>query len=86
MDRQKLLFSQGKSKTLNSRHLSGHAIDVFAYPTPTGSWELKYYKEIAVAFKQASAELNIAIEWGGDWQSICDGPHFQLPWKQYPLN
>jgi len=34
--------------------------------------------------KAAAQELEIAIEWGGDWQSFPDGPHFQLPWKDYP--
>ncbi|EFA4469781.1 M15 family metallopeptidase, partial [Escherichia coli] len=24
------------------------------------------------------AELGTAIEWGGDWTSLKDGPHFQL--------
>ncbi|EIV7834922.1 M15 family metallopeptidase, partial [Escherichia coli] len=23
-------------------------------------------------------ELGTAIEWGGDWTSLKDGPHFQL--------
>ncbi|WP_282657354.1 M15 family metallopeptidase, partial [Escherichia coli] len=24
------------------------------------------------------AELGTAIEWGGDWKTLKDGPHFQL--------
>ncbi|WP_213131953.1 M15 family metallopeptidase [Citrobacter sp. FP75] len=84
IERQKQLFIEGKSKTLNSRHLSGHAIDVLAYPTTSGSWEFKYYQEISIAFKKASSMLDIPIEWGGDWKPFCDGPHFQLPWQQYP--
>ena len=24
------------------------------------------------------------IEWGGDWRRFADGPHWQLPWGQYP--
>lgn len=85
IERQKQLVKEGKSQTLNSRHLSGHAIDVFAYPTSSGSWEFKYYQDIATAFKMASATLDIPVEWGGDWKPFCDGPHFQLPWKKYPL-
>ncbi|EOL9787081.1 M15 family metallopeptidase, partial [Escherichia coli] len=23
-------------------------------------------------------ELGTAIEWGGDWRTLKDGPHFQL--------
>ncbi|BBJ66313.1 M15 family metallopeptidase [Enterobacter sp. 18A13] len=83
-ERQKQLVAEGKSQTLKSRHITGHAVDVFAYPTPSGSWDMKYYRQIADAFKAASAELNIPIEWGGDWNTLKDGPHFQLPHKGYP--
>ncbi|MEB8638641.1 M15 family metallopeptidase [Cronobacter muytjensii] len=83
-ERQKQLVAEGKSQTQNSRHLTGHAIDVFAYPTPAGSWDWKYYEQIAGAFKAAAVELNIPIEWGGDWTTLKDGPHFQLPHAQYP--
>ncbi|WP_048795115.1 MULTISPECIES: M15 family metallopeptidase [Serratia] len=83
-ERQRQLVAAGKSQTQNSRHLTGHAVDVFAYPTPAGSWEWKYYSQISAAFKQAAAELNIPIEWGGDWKTLKDGPHFQLPHRDYP--
>ncbi|WYX09280.1 M15 family metallopeptidase [Achromobacter xylosoxidans] len=26
-----------------------------------------------------AAELGTPVEWGGDWRSLKDGPHFQLP-------
>lgn len=29
-------------------------------------------------------ELNIPVEWGGDWKTLKDGPHFQLPHGAYP--
>ncbi|CNH94155.1 peptidase M15B and M15C DD-carboxypeptidase VanY/endolysin [Yersinia pekkanenii] len=66
VERQKELVASGKSQTMNSRHLTGHAIDVFAYPTSAGSWEWKYYEQIASAFKQASKDIGVPIEWGGD--------------------
>jgi peptidoglycan L-alanyl-D-glutamate endopeptidase CwlK len=81
-ERQKQVVAQGNSQTMNSRHLSGHAVDVYAYPTPAGKWE--YYQEIAAAFKQAGRELKIPVEWGGDWATLKDGPHFQSPVKAYP--
>lgn len=84
LEHQKRLFAAGKSQTLNSRHLTGHAVDVFAYPTPAGSWDWKYYKLISDAFKLAGRELNIPVEWGGDWKTLKDGPHFQLPYADYP--
>lgn len=41
--------------------------------------ELPLYYKIADAMKQAADELRIPIEWGGDWRTFKDGPHFQLP-------
>lgn len=84
VERQRQLVATGKSQTMNSRHITGHAVDVFAYPTSAGSWEWKYYEQIATAFKQAAKELDIPVEWGGDWKTLKDGPHFQLPHAKYP--
>lgn len=83
-ERQKQLLAAGKSQTMNSRHITGHAVDVVAYLGSKVSWEWKYYEQIAVVFKKAAEELNIPIEWGGDWKTLKDGPHFQLPHRDYP--
>ena len=77
VDRQRELVADGKSQTMNSRHLTGDAIDVVAYVGGKESWEMKHYQAIAQAFKKAAAELGINIEWGGDWKTFKDGPHFQ---------
>lgn len=88
--RQAQLLKEKKTTTMNSRHLTGHAVDLAAWVIPEGSdkgtvsWDWKYYEQIADAMKQAASELKIPIEWGGDWKSFIDGPHFQLPFKQYP--
>ena len=37
------------------------------------------------AVKTAAEEEGVPIEWGGDWRTFKDGPHFQLPWADYPL-
>jgi peptidoglycan L-alanyl-D-glutamate endopeptidase CwlK len=34
--------------------------------------------------KTAAAAEGVPVEWGGDWRSFFDGPHFQLPWASYP--
>jgi len=78
-ERQKELVSAGASKTMNSRHITGHAVDLAAYVNGI-RWDWPLYEKIAKAMKQAAYELNIKIEWGGDWKSFKDGPHFQLPW------
>ncbi|WP_336195575.1 M15 family metallopeptidase [Hafnia paralvei] len=83
-ERQKQMVAQGSSQTMNSRHLTGHAVDVVAYVGSDISWDMSLYQQIAQAFKQASAELSIPVEWGGDWKTLKDGPHFQLPFKEYP--
>lgn len=77
-ERQKQLYAEGKSQTMNSRHLTGDAVDVVAYVSGAVSWDLPLYRKISEAFKQAGQELNTPIEWGGDWKTLVDGPHFQL--------
>nr|BDD45582.1 hypothetical protein 14 [Moraxellaceae bacterium] len=84
--RQKQMVAQGSSKTMNSRHLTGHAVDIYPIDENgkvVGDWRGTYFKDMAKAVKQAAKELNIPIEWGGDWKTIVDGPHFQLPWSAY---
>lgn len=78
LERQKELVAAGKSRTMNSRHLTGHAVDFFVLVDGKVTWEFKYYKEVADAFKKAAEELGVEIEWGGDWKSFKDGPHIQL--------
>ena len=34
--------------------------------------------------RMAAQSVGVPIEWGGDWTTFKDGPHFQLPWKTYP--
>jgi peptidoglycan L-alanyl-D-glutamate endopeptidase CwlK len=87
LEQQKELLRKGATTTLRSRHLTGHAIDVVPYDMDKGriSWDWQLYYPLAKAIKQAAKELKIPLEWGGDWKSFPDGPHWQLPWKQYPI-
>ena len=90
--RQRMLFNKGKSKTMNSRHLTGHAVDLIPYPfhgdvdgdgiPNIEDWD-QYYP-IADAMKQAADELGVSLEWGGDWRTFKDGPHYQLSRREYP--
>ncbi|HBE9083084.1 M15 family metallopeptidase [Serratia fonticola] len=84
IERQRQLVAEKKSQTLKSRHITGHALDVVALPGNVVSWDMFYYRQIAAAFKQASDELRIPVEWGGNWTTLKDGPHFQLTHKDYP--
>lgn len=82
LERQKKLLASGASTTLNSRHLTGHAVDLGAWVDGTVSWHWPHYHKIADAMMRAAEELGIELEWGGDWKSFPDGPHFQLPWPK----
>lgn len=83
-ERQAQLVKEGKSQTMNSRHLTGHAVDIAPLVGGKVSWEWPEYHKLAAAMKQAAKELGVAIDWGGDWKTFKDGPHFELNRKVYP--
>lgn len=90
LEKQREYFLAGKSKTMKSRHLTGHAVDLMPYGDfdgdgdMEGSWELSHFYPVNDAMQQAARNLGIPIEWGGSWASFIDAPHFQLPWSRYP--
>lgn len=84
MARQTALVEAGASQSMNSRHLTGHAVDLGAYVAGEVRWDWSLYDRLAEAVKAAAAEVGVPVEWGGDWSSFRDGPHWQLPWREYP--
>lgn len=79
-ERQAALVEQGKSQTMDSRHLTGNAVDIFIQ-NPDGSvnWDFEAYRPVADIAKQVAAEKGYDdLVWGGDWQTLKDGVHFQL--------
>lgn len=83
-ERQAELVKAGASQTMNSRHITGHAIDLAPVVGNQVRWDWPLFYKIADAMKAAAAETNTPIEWGGSWRTFKDGPHWQLPWKEYP--
>ena len=83
LTRQKELVAKGASRTMNSRHLTGHAIDFVPVVGGKITWKWPAFKPVADAFKKAAQELGIQIEWGGDFRTFKDGPHIQLNHKVY---
>ena len=83
-ERQKTLMESGASQTLNSRHITGHAVDLGAWVDGEVRWDWPLYHKIAKAMKTAAAELGVAIVWGGDWSRFKDGPHYELDRRKYP--
>ena len=84
MKRQRELVAAGASKTLRSRHLTGHAIDFAPLIGGEVTWKWPPFAIVAAAFKRAATETGIAISWGGDWRTFKDGPHIELDRKAYP--
>ncbi len=92
MERQRELVRIGASTTLKSRHLTGHAVDLYAWVDVNSDGRVVFEEmanvrlltKIAEAIKLAGSELRIPVEWGGDWRKFKDYPHFQLSWKAYP--
>lgn len=83
-ERQRHLVDKGASKTMRSRHITGHAVDLAPIVDGQVSWDWQYFYPIAEAMKQAARIKSVPIEWGGDWKTFKDGPHWQLPWSKYP--
>ena len=83
-ERQQTLVASGASQTLNSRHITGHAVDLGAWVDNQVDWSWPLYAKIANAMKAAAKELGVSIVWGGDWRTFKDGPHFELDLRYYP--
>lgn len=83
------MVAKHASETLHSRHLPNKqgfacAVDVMADPGGRADWKPVDYQKIHTAFLSAANEDDVLIEWGGDWKTLKDLGHFQLPWATYP--
>ena len=88
-ERQQELYAIGRTKPGKivtyidgvdeiSAHQEGGAIDFFAYIDGKANYEYENLAIIAALHMQAASDLGYRIEWGGFWESLCDGPHIQL--------
>lgn len=79
-ERQADLVAQGKSQTMNSKHLTGNAADIYVQnPDGSANWDFEAYRPVAEIAKQVAAEKGYDdLVWGGDWKTLKDGVHFQL--------
>src|SRR6056297_2145223 len=90
IERQKRLVASGASQTMNSRHITRHAVDLHPYPYKgdhdvdgvpnSDDWDA--YEPIVLAMRQAAEELGVELTHGWDWG--WDAPHHQLTWEDYP--
>jgi peptidoglycan LD-endopeptidase CwlK len=92
LERQKQLKAMGASKTLNSRHITGHAVDLYAWVDINRDGKVVFEEminprlmtAIAKAIKAAATAENVPLVWGGDWRTFKDMPHFELDRRTYP--
>lgn len=90
--RQRELLRIGASTTMNSRHLTGHAVDLYAWVDLDLDGKVEFVemssprlmKQIADAIKAAALAEDVPIVWGGDWRTFKDMPHFELDRRTYP--
>lgn len=84
-ERQKELVNTGKSQTNNSRHLTGHAVDIIPVNT---KWQIDEFKPLLKAVKQAADELGVKLRFGINWKNdpslpietkFIDAPHVEIP-------
>nr|ADV36430.1 endolysin [Edwardsiella phage eiAU]ADV36485.1 endolysin [Edwardsiella phage eiDWF]ADV36534.1 endolysin [Edwardsiella phage eiMSLS] len=87
------MVATGKSQTMNSRHLTGHAVDCAPLVAGAIPWNDRApFKSVSDAMFAAAKEQGVAIRWGGDWnqngrsddERFYDGPHFELRRDVYP--
>lgn len=86
---QQALYAQGRTKpgaivtnidgvTKKSKHnyLPSLAVDIAPWPI---DWnDIKRFKELAVVVKKAADTVGVAIQWGGDWKTFKDWPHWEI--------
>jgi peptidoglycan LD-endopeptidase CwlK len=94
--RERTLIARGASALKNPfrcRHvptpdprfgLVGHAVDLVPLVDGRPQWSWPQIYPIARAMKAAAQAEHVTIEWGGDWRTLKDGPHYQLPFALYP--
>jgi peptidoglycan L-alanyl-D-glutamate endopeptidase CwlK len=64
---QQRLVAAGASKTLDSRHLTGHAVDLVPVINGKLRWEWEPIYVIADAVRVAAREKGTPLRWGGAW-------------------
>lgn len=97
VERQKQLVVEGKSTTMNSKHIPryfkpdyylpegeyGAAVDLFVLVDGKVTWDHKHFRKAIQAIFTAAIELGVQVEAGALWRDFLDSPHIQLNMKYY---
>ena len=79
-ERQKELVYKGVSKTMNSRHITGHAVDIVPVKDGVIGWRIDDYYPLAEAMATAADELGVRVRWGGAWSVINNRKNHPSDW------
>lgn len=67
LERQRKLVAAGASRTLDSYHLTGDAVDLAPYVDGKLAWQKPLAFEVARTMLFASRDLTVPLVWGGVW-------------------
>ncbi len=70
-DQQRAQVQSGASKTMQSKHREGKAIDITLYwaGTERAIWDRPAYLMVSGYIHYIASQLGVSIRWGGDWNS-----------------
>lgn len=74
IEQQELYIAEGKSKTMNSKHLDSLAADIYFTKDGNILWSKEDVQEIGDHWES----LDSRCKWGGNWKSFQDVPHFEF--------
>jgi peptidoglycan LD-endopeptidase CwlK len=66
-ERQAKLFAEGASRTMDSYHLTGHAVDLVPYVGGRLQWQMPLCIQVAIAMREAAAHFGVPVTWGAVW-------------------
>lgn len=80
---QRKYVASGVSKTMDSKHIKGLAVDLYPFPIPrTSKGEIdsnsEAWNRMAWVVGYCAGKLGLDITWGGTWKTLIDKPHFEL--------
>ena len=69
---------QGKSRTMNSKHLTGKAVDLYPLTMNRKQVDWSRFEDLADLMFQVAKDQDTEIVWGGHWKTFVDKCHFEL--------
>ena len=78
VEQQREYVKQGKSRTMNSKHLTGKAVDLYPLTMNRKQVDWSRFEDLADLMFQVAKDQDTEIVWGGNWKTLVDKCHFEL--------